>query len=504
MPNDTADRRPIQACQRCRELHIKCGRRSGASRACASCKSLGVKCKLKSSLQFKNKFGSVSSEARSALRKVRRLRYHDETPDIIRFYEGNGDEEPRNLNSNDQPVASSVSRSSSSDGENGETATISAPNPTVSAQTPTQWSDWVPQEYHSSPTYQTTPISLPLVQTPVSTAVTLQTITDSEAELMRNYIENIATWADATDYNRSFEIEVPRRAIQEPVLLHAVCTFSALHLDRHKEAQEHQDKCIQLLIPALSSLKGIDDTVLASVAILRQIEEMNENDERFHFQGTTRILEVVSDFAHAGGLGEAAAWLCLRENLYVSMMQQIPIQMDLKNFELSPTLQRDDDAAWASRMVLYLAELLSAIFSRQDISTIDATGQKIDEWNTTKPLSFYPIRIAAKKPFPDIWMLSTPHVIAAQYFHIAQILLAVSGVTVTSDQSDMLRRGRNVERLVQHHLVRILGLCQSNVRSENALFMARHCLAVWGAYLTNHVEQEGAISLLRDIEARTR
>lgn len=359
----------------------------------------------------------------------------------------------------------------------------------------------MPVEYHET---HETPTSVTLAQTPVNTTVALQSLSDSEAELMRNYIENIAAWADATDFYRSFEIEVPQRAIQEPVLLHAVCTFSALYLDRHEEAQDHQDKCIQLLIPALSSLKGIDDTVLASVAILRQIEEMNENDERFHFQGTTRILEVVSDFAHSGGLGEAAAWLCLRENLYVSMMQQIPIQMDLKNFELSPTLQRNDDAAWASRMVLSLAELLSAIFSRQTVSAIAAVGQKIDEWNSAKPLSFYPIRVASKKPFPDIWMLSTPHVIALQYFHIAQILLAVSGVTVTSDQSDMLRRGRTVERLVQHHLVRVLGLSQSNVRSENAMFMARHCLAVWGSYLTNPVEQQGAVALLRSIEHRTR
>ena len=74
----------------------------------------------------------------------------------------------------------------------------------------------------------------------------------------------MALWPDATDVTGSFESEVPRRALHEPVLRQAVCAFSARYLNRHSDsgqakALDHQDKCLQLLIPAISGLQSISD-----------------------------------------------------------------------------------------------------------------------------------------------------------------------------------------------------------------------------------------------------
>lgn len=122
---------------------------------------------------------------------------------------------------------------------------------------------------------------------------------EREATLMRNYVENMALWvgaddwyfeflvlaadpskADITDPHRHFEIEVPVRAMQDPVLRYAIFAFSSRHVERQRkgneaEALQYHNHCLQLLIPTLSGTGGdLTDVVLATVAILRQHEEM--------------------------------------------------------------------------------------------------------------------------------------------------------------------------------------------------------------------------------------
>lgn len=111
---------------------------------------------------------------------------------------------------------------------------------------------------------------------------TKHVVTDREALLLGNFAHNMAKWADITDDNKHFEREVPLKALSEPVLRYAICAFSSRHLHRHAEPSnetesiEYQDKCLSLLIPAISQAEHkIDDVILTSVAILRQCEEMN-------------------------------------------------------------------------------------------------------------------------------------------------------------------------------------------------------------------------------------
>lgn len=336
----------------------------------------------------------------------------------------------------------------------------------------------------------------------------------NEAVIIRNFTENMAHWADATDIARTFELEVPRRAMHELVLRHAVCAFSARHMSRHSpteqaEALEHQDKCLQLLIPSMSGSQTIDDSTLAAVSILRQSEEMDELDNRFHLEGISRILNIVSDFASCGGLGEAAAWLCLREDIYVSLTTQSSIRMALQNFEQSTWLRRDDESSWANRMVLLLAQLLSVVFdetaAQEQLANL---REQIAIWDRDKPSTYQPIRYVPRNAaqgqhFPEMWMLATFYVVGLQYYHIAQMLLAVSGSTDAMRSFGGLQAHRSMERKVRRHLVRVLGLAHSNPKAENAWFSARHCLVVWGGTLRNPNDQVAALSFLQDMEERT-
>ena len=88
---------------------------------------------------------------------------------------------------------------------------------------------------------------------------------------------------DVTDIERHFEIDVPRRALSNPILRYAIFTFSSRHMNRHPEgdwteALQYHTHCLQLLIPVLSGRsEDYTDEILAAVAILRLNEEMDGN-----------------------------------------------------------------------------------------------------------------------------------------------------------------------------------------------------------------------------------
>ncbi|GKZ32514.1 hypothetical protein AbraIFM66950_001983 [Aspergillus brasiliensis] len=338
-----------------------------------------------------------------------------------------------------------------------------------------------------------------------------------EATLMRNYVENMALWADITDPHRHFEIEVPVRAMQDPVLRYAIFAFSSRHVERQKkgneaEALQYHNHCLQLLIPILSGTGGdLTDVVLATVAILRQHEEMEYDDNQFHLTGATRIMNTVSSFGSSGGLGEAAAWLCLREDIHVSLISQKPLRTNLESFHHSDIFLRNDDFAWAARMVFLLAKVLKCAFnqvSSPEYTALQSIAQEVEDWNTRKPPSFHPLRMLPRGKdvfcrFPEVWMLLPVHVVGTQYYHIAKIVLAFSCCPTPPLAYESFKHSRNIEKTIRHHLFMVLGLAKSNPKAENTLFTARHSLVAWGWVIRQKTDQQAAEILLREMWTRT-
>lgn len=234
-----------------------------------------------------------------------------------------------------------------------------------------------------------------------------------------------------------------------------------------------------------------------------------EQDNRFHLEGVSRTLALVPEYATVGGLGEAAAWLCLREEMYVSLTRQSPITIDLSRFQESVAIVRGDDASWASKMVLHLAFLLKRAFgefaSSDDL--VKSEGE-ISQWHSSKPASYEPIlcrprSARAHRALPDIWMLSKHHAIGLQYFHIAQIVLNVMRQRVHPKPYDVLSDNRNRERSIRHHLLTVVGIAASNSNAENTWFTARHCLSVYGGCLRKREDQDAAVDFLSRMSERT-
>jgi hypothetical protein len=259
--------------------------------------------------------------------------------------------------------------------------------------------------------------------------------TERQAVLIKNFVENMALWADATDIKRHFELEVPRRSMYFPVLRYAVFAFSSRHLSRDKsdtstESLEYYDHCLSLLIDTVGQSNGpIDEETLAAIAILRQYEEMDgkedplietfkltspADDMEMHLTGISRIVNSMSLFDFNGGLGEAAAWLCLRQDIYVSLTKQRPLRSDLETYLQSDVFRRVDDAAYANKMVFLLARALSCVFP-SDLPVcnekLESIRLEVDSWFDSKPASFNPILEKGRNKdegrlLPNIWVLS--------------------------------------------------------------------------------------------------
>ncbi|KAF7118415.1 hypothetical protein CNMCM5793_007932 [Aspergillus hiratsukae] len=340
-----------------------------------------------------------------------------------------------------------------------------------------------------------------------------------EAVLFRNFVDNMALWTDITDPQRHFETVAPARALHEPVLRAAILAFSSRHINRQRpdgdtESLKYHNQCLQLLIPTLSCNDNeITEELLAAVAILRQNEEMDPQDNQFHLTGTTRILNTMSSFGSSGGLGEAGAWLCLREDMYISLTSQSPLRTNLQSFERSDVFTRTDDFAWSNRMVFLLARILSCAFNeetrtRRSYASLESLGKEVDDWNSSKPRTFQPVHFVpqGKDPgrrFPSIWTLLPVHVVGLQYYHIAKIILALSGCSSPFLPYESLQRSRDLEKLVRGYLLNVLGLAASNPRAENTLFTARHSLVTWGWILRHKLDQEAAEELLQYMELKT-
>ncbi|PKX95369.1 uncharacterized protein P174DRAFT_386774 [Aspergillus novofumigatus IBT 16806] len=331
----------------------------------------------------------------------------------------------------------------------------------------------------------------------------------------------MALWVgtDITDPQRHFEVVAPARALHEPVLRAAILAFSSRHIKRQRpdgdtESLKYHNQCLELLIPTLSCNDNeVTEELLAAIAILRQNEEMDPQDNQFHLTGTTRILNTMSSFGSSGGLGEAAAWLCLREDMYISLTSQSPLRTNLQSFERSDVFTRTDDFAWSNRMVFLLARILSCAFNeesrtRRSYASLNALEDEVEDWNASKPQTFQPVHFLPRgkesdRRFPTIWTLLPVHVVGLQYYHIAKIILALSGCSSPLLPYESLQRSRDVERLVRDHLLNVLGLAASNPRAENTLFTARHSLVAWGWILRHKLDQEAAEELLQYMELKT-
>ena len=157
--------------------------------------------------------------------------------------------------------------------------------------------------------------------------------------MIRHFADTVSHFFDFCDPKRHFRRIVPQRARSNSTLASAVLALSARHLSRTTTfdalvADEHYNQCLQQLIPALAE-GAKDDTLLAATVILRLMEEfdvpINGRDSQNHLAGTQAIVRAQEQQLRSptdpSGLLEAAHWAALRQDFYVSLIAQRPMQL---------------------------------------------------------------------------------------------------------------------------------------------------------------------------------
>jgi Fungal specific transcription factor domain len=345
-----------------------------------------------------------------------------------------------------------------------------------------------------------------------------------EVQLFHHYIVHCAPWVDICDPKSHFGKEVPKRAAQFPVIFNGMLAVAArhvhiLHPEEHDESQQYVDECLRGLIVALEDpLAHWDENLLIAIILLRQHEEMGENDERCHYFGAARLLNCISSFAADGGLRESASWVSLRQHIYVSLTTQQPLQLSLENYRHSSAFRDFDDESWANRIIFCFANILKNVFAKDSMGYLSREkwteiNAEVDDWEGTKPWAFTPLlsddfsepddRLGdAQWPgsWPELRTAHPAHAVGLQYFHLCKIMLAfydpgVAKASLISHRSRILTDAK-----IRKHIRVIFGYAISNSHVSNAQFQASHILATCGAYLTDAQEQEAAIEYLRNVQ----
>ncbi|KAJ2897484.1 hypothetical protein MKZ38_004651 [Zalerion maritima] len=339
-----------------------------------------------------------------------------------------------------------------------------------------------------------------------------------EARYFMHYVKDLSSWVDICDKRCHFATEVPRRACNFPLLADSIIAFSSRHISLISpravdptSPATYYSRALQRLIPILDGpIEAFSEDILAAIVLLRSYEEMSGT----HLSGSSRLLNSsASSLVAKGGLGEAASWIVLRQDIYLSLTKSQPLSISLENYKHSSSFTGMDAESTANRIVFLCGRILAYTFRPDyclDFDGWDALNHEVDAWHASKPWhsSPYWVESPGKEPidgerssaFPAAWLANLADVAGYQYYFLAHILLAIFNPRLCKASYDTFMLRREADATVQRNLRLLIGVAISNDSVTNARFTASHALQAFGSYLTDPREQQEALSYLAKIE----
>ncbi|KAF2452412.1 hypothetical protein BDY21DRAFT_294800, partial [Lineolata rhizophorae] len=331
-----------------------------------------------------------------------------------------------------------------------------------------------------------------------------------EAELVIYFVNHLAPLFDICDPDKHFASVVPERAAICPALLNAVFAASAKHLSRVKNydslvAVAHHQECLKCIAPRLSNdIAVMDENLLAAIIILRFFEEVEvpifEPDRQDHLLGIRALIEAQLPSMSPNEFHQAAFWVGLRQEVYMAVIHQRPIGLNLDRLTFDRSFSPAADHVWANRMVLHLANVIQYCFGDDgNIATYKQLVEYSAAWMASKPPSFIPIFVEqpeGENMFPEVLLLSDSIVVGLQYYHLARILLIAHNPKIP-------RLGpaqRTAIRLMDDEIksdVRVLcGIAKSINRINPAYATACMAIGLAGDRFTSRKEQDALYNIL--------
>ncbi|OWP06500.1 hypothetical protein B2J93_9273 [Marssonina coronariae] len=338
-----------------------------------------------------------------------------------------------------------------------------------------------------------------------------------EAHLFEHYVMELATWLDLCDPNQHFQVEVPKRASKCPVLLNAIFALSSRHLslisDYDKATSNHyHQKCVNLLIPMMGDpIISSDETVLAVMIVLRVLEEIELLESGAqglsHLSGIQSFVRNKGASVMQGGLGEAAFWVGLRQEIYVATIAERAIQIDIDACRVDRSISETSDFGWANRAVVHLADVLNFCFDQTGVWTArwDELKGYSERWQAAKPVSFTPYYRkeadrSKNKVFPEIRQTHPCHIIGIQHHKLAQILLLIHNPRLPRLVHPLLASAHIPPLETMEHLRELCGIGLANRKTAPGMFTACMGIAMCGDRFDDRIDQESIIEVLVETE----
>ncbi|KAI1735525.1 hypothetical protein F4680DRAFT_301207 [Xylaria scruposa] len=336
-----------------------------------------------------------------------------------------------------------------------------------------------------------------------------------DARLFRQYVRRVSSWIDVCDRECHFGIEVPRRAHKFPLLSNAIMAFASAVSVSPDRAAAYHNQAVDLLIPILDGpIESLDENILTAIVLLRAFEEGTDTDTGTHLFGSARLLNTAAGFAAAGGLGEAASWIVLRQSIYISFTRSQPLCINLDNYRRSRAFTSVDAESLANRAVFLCAQVLTFAFGTGEsvpewhVDEWDNLHDELEEWYKSRPSELCAYWVDMPRPgergafpaFPTAWMARPAHVVGIQVYFMARLLLAIFDPRLEDMSFETILRRRQAEEQILANLRMVIGLAISHPSNITAGFHARHALQACGSYLKDAKEQQEALAFLGNFE----
>lgn len=145
---------------------------------------------------------------------------------------------------------------------------------------------------------------------------------------------------------------------------------------------------------------------------------MYGNDQECHLSGS-KALVCASSPPPSSGLRDAAFWVYLRQDIYMAILNQRPLKVDLSSIpspDAACQTPQSSDCLWARRMVAIMAHIVAFCFGDGDksVSKWDELRALAHDWAARKPSSFEPYYwrdrdVETGRYWPDYWLTADWH-----------------------------------------------------------------------------------------------
>ncbi|KAK9798029.1 putative Transcription factor domain-containing protein [Seiridium cardinale] len=356
--------------------------------------------------------------------------------------------------------------------------------------------------------------------------------TSDEARFFTYYIRHLSHWVDICDQRCHFATEVPRRALQQPLLAYSLKAVASRQLSLVSSIGDidpaaYYSQALTILISKLSGpVEGLDENILAALVLLRTYEEITGrlgsmsvrdamsfeqqqgDDTGTHLSGVTQLLNSVANFMGKGGLGEAASWIVLRQDMYFSLTRSHPMRIHLDSYAKANAFTDDSAESIANRIIFICARIQACAFDTSGRATITQWNQlraDVDDWFNSKPWGIRPMWVDAIEDghaLPRAWLHHPAYVVAYQQYYLSLMLLAVFDPELWNPGFNSFQKRRQADEIVLENLRLVIGLSICHPSVMPARFLASHILQTCGTYLNDPMEQQETLQLLQDTEVQ--